>query len=86
MQYKRPRCDYCGTKLFPKNKPFSWRQPDWLFGEIPSHCPDCGKEVSNEKRAQLHEYCILIYCLWCIGFISFLIVAFVIFSNSNFIK
>jgi len=86
MQYKRPRCDYCRTKLFPKNKPFSWRQPDWLFGEIPAHCPDCGKEVSNEKKAQLDEYCTLIFSLWCVGFISFVIVVLVIFSNSNLIK
>lgn len=76
MKFKRPRCDNCGVKLFPKNKPF--RTAAFLFGDLPSYCPDCGKEISNEKRAQLDEYSTSIYSLWCIGFISFVIVVLVI--------
>ncbi len=75
-KFKRPRCENCGVKFFPKNKPF--REASFLFGDLPIYCPDCGKEISNEKRAQLDEYSTKIYCLWCIWFISFVIVVLVI--------
>lgn len=75
-KFKRPRCDNCGAKIYPKAKPF--RENNWLFGEIPSYCPDCGKELSNQKRAQLDEYKTLIYYIWCLVCIFFVIITIVI--------
>jgi len=76
MKFKRPRCENCGAKLFPKNKPF--RKASFLFGDLPSYCPDCGKEITNQKKVQLDNYSTLIFSLWCISFISFVIVVLVI--------
>ena len=70
---KRPRCENCGVKLFPKHKLF-FREPSFLFGDLPIYCPDCGKEISNEKRAQLDEHSTKIYCLWCISFVIVVLV------------
>jgi len=76
MKFKRPRCESCGVKIYPKVKPF--RRADFLIGDLPSYCPSCGKEISNEKNAEVANYGTTIYCLWCIGFISFVIVVWII--------
>ena len=77
MNFKRPRCENCGAKIYPKSSPF--RKADFLIGDLPLYCPNCGKEISNEKNAQVAKYGTTIYGLWCIGFISFVIVVLIIF-------
>ncbi|MFW9952239.1 MAG: hypothetical protein ACFFKA_19130 [Candidatus Thorarchaeota archaeon] len=79
MNFKRPRCESCGVKIYPKSTPFS--RSDFLIGDLPSYCPSCGKEISNEKNAELEKYGTTFYCIWCIGFISFVIVLFIIFIS-----
>ena len=81
MEFKRPRCESCGVKIYPKSSPF--RKADFLIGDVPRSCPNCGKEISNEKNAQVANYGTTIYCLWFIGFIFFVVVVFlIIFSLS----
>ncbi|MFX1499071.1 MAG: hypothetical protein ACFFBH_16260 [Promethearchaeota archaeon] len=75
MKLKRPRCDNCGKKIYPKSNPFI--RSSFLFGKIPSYCPDCGKEISNEKKAQLDEYSTSIYAIWCLGFITFVVITII---------
>ena len=73
---KHPRCDYCGARIYPKYMPFV--RSIWLFGSIPSYCPNCGKEISNQKKAQFDEFRSLIYLIWCISFIVFIIIVVII--------
>ncbi|MBY9004708.1 MAG: hypothetical protein KGD73_12090 [Candidatus Lokiarchaeota archaeon] len=70
MQYKRPKCEYCGTQLFFLQRPYKLRS------EIPSNCPDCGKKVSNQKINQLNEFSIFFRFIIWTGFIVILIVVF----------
>ena len=76
MKFKRPRCERCGEKIYPKVSPF--RKANFLFGDLPSYCPNCGKEISNEKNAQVAEYGTNIYCIWCIAFILIVVVVLII--------
>ena len=76
MKSKRPRCESCGAKIYPKVNPFI--RANFLFGDLPSYCPNCGKEISNKKNAQVAKYNTNVYCLWCIGFILFVVVVFII--------
>ena len=76
MKFKRERCERCGEKIYPKVSPF--RKANFLFGDLPSYCPNCGKEISNEKNAQVAKYSMYLYSLWCIGFISFVIIVVII--------
>lgn len=81
MKFKRPRCENCGAKIYPITK--RYKIPDFLHGRIPSHCQNCGKEISNEKNAQVVKYNIFGFCLWCIGSILFIIVlSFILISIS----
>jgi uncharacterized protein with PIN domain len=77
MKLKRPRCDYCGNKIYPKNKPFM--RNSFFSGEIPSFCPDCGKEISYAKKTQLEEYNTKIYFICCLYFII-VFIAFVVIT------
>jgi predicted RNA-binding Zn-ribbon protein involved in translation (DUF1610 family) len=77
--YKRPQCESCGAKIYPKVKPF--RRNNIFFGDLPSYCPNCGNEISNEKNAQVANYGHLSYCLLCIGSIIFIVVVLIIFSS-----
>ncbi len=79
MKFKRPRCESCGAKIYPKIKPF--RKANFFFGDLPSYCPNCGNEISNEKNAQVAKYSTSIYCLLCIGFILFVVVLVIILSS-----
>ena len=76
MNPKRPRCESCGAKIYPKTSPFI--QANFLIGDLPSYCPNCGKEISNEKNAQVAKYNTNVYCLWCIGFMLFVIIVLII--------
>lgn len=73
MQYKRPRCEYCGTKLFRLDRPYK------LLKEIPAYCPDCGKEITNQIRAQLDTY---YTARCCLGWFSKYLIY--IYSNNGF--
>jgi predicted RNA-binding Zn-ribbon protein involved in translation (DUF1610 family) len=79
MKFKRPQCESCGAKIYPKIKPF--RTANFFFGDLPSYCPNCGNEISNEKNAQVAKYSRNLYCLLCIGFILFAVVLVVILSS-----
>jgi len=78
-KYRRPQCESCGAKIYPKVKPF--RKADFLIGDVPRFCPNCGNEISNEKNAQVAKYGTTIYCLWCIGSILFFVVLLIILSS-----
>jgi hypothetical protein len=82
MKYKRPQCDNCGAKIYPKVKPFrlGFRYLNFSYGDLPSYCPNCGNEISNEKNAQVANYDNSIYCVSCTGFILFIVVVLIIFS------
>ena len=79
MKFKRPTCESCGAKIYPKINPFI--TANFLFGDLPSYCPNCGKEISNEKNAQVAKYTRNVYGLWCILFLVFVIVVIIIFSS-----
>ncbi|MHA1477421.1 MAG: hypothetical protein ACTSPU_04400, partial [Promethearchaeota archaeon] len=68
-QFKRPQCESCGAKIYPKIKPF--RTANFFFGDLTSYCPNCGNEISNEKNAKVAKYSRNLYCLYCIGSILF---------------
>ena len=74
---KHPRCDYCGVKLFPNYRPFI--RSIWLFGDIPSHCPDCGKEISIEKKKQFDNFRSLLYLIYCISVIVIISIVIIMF-------
>ncbi|TFG19595.1 MAG: hypothetical protein EU533_06655 [Promethearchaeota archaeon] len=78
-RFKRPRCEHCGAKIFPKYRLF--RQSIWLSGEIPSYCPDCGMEITIEKKSQINEYRSLLWVIWCILFIVFIFIITIGFQN-----
>jgi len=78
-QFKRPQCENCGAKIYPKIKPF--RTANFFFGDLPSYCPNCGNEISNEKNAQVANYSSFIYCLLCFGFILFVVTVIIILSS-----
>ena len=77
--FKRPRCDNCGAKIYPKYKPF--RQNIWLSRDIPSYCPDCGMEITIEKKSQINEYRSLLWIIWCILFTVFIFIITIGFQN-----
>ena len=72
MKFKRPRCESCGKKIYPKVNPFI--RANFLFGDLPSYCPNCGKEISNEKNAQVAKYNAYLYGLWCIAFVTIVVI------------
>ena len=76
LNFKRPRCDSCGSKIYPKTKPL--RRANFLLGDLPLYCPNCGEKISNEKNAQVAEYGTNIYCIWCIGFLLIVVVVLII--------
>jgi len=78
-KYIRPQCESCGAKIYPKVKPF--RSASFFFGDLPSYCPNCGKEISNEKNAQVAKYSGYLYCFLCIGTILFIVVVLIILSS-----
>jgi hypothetical protein len=64
MALKRPRCENCGAKIYPKIKIF--RVSGFpLRGDIPAYCPDCGKELSNLTRMQVDSYDTNLYGIMC---------------------
>jgi predicted RNA-binding Zn-ribbon protein involved in translation (DUF1610 family) len=62
MKFKRPQCDSCGAKIYPKIRPI--RTTNFFFGDLPLYCPNCGNEISNEKNAQVAEYGRNLFFLW----------------------
>jgi len=75
---KHPRCDNCGFKLFSNYRPFI--RSIWLFGDIPSHCPNCGKEISIEKKEQYDNFRSLLYLISCISFIAIISIVIIMFQ------
>jgi len=76
MTFKRPQCESCGAKIYPKVNPFI--KANFLFGDLPSYCPNCGNEISNEKNAKVAKYSRNLYCLYCIGSTLFVVVLLII--------
>ena len=76
---KRPRCKACGERLFQIHGFFSSTPSP---GKIPSHCPQCGAELSLniKNRLRAHDNFLLgLRFLPLIGaLIAFLIVVIVI--------
>jgi len=82
LNLKRPRCENCNRKLYPKSRP--WRSSDYLLGDIPPHCPECGKEISREIRDKAENYGAKIFLIQCCCGISFIIsLILIIISISN---
>lgn len=83
--YLRPRCEKCGTRIYRIYHPFK----NYLWRDIPSHCPKCGEQISYYKKEHLIEREALGFLIGCIICIAFLIVVFIIFnyyqihSNNN---
>ena len=71
---RRPRCENCGARIFRTRGIFS----NYFWGEIPSHCPKCGEQISGDKKNHLREHDELIWALWCVTFITIVIVVLVI--------
>ncbi|MFX1494207.1 MAG: hypothetical protein ACFFBZ_08000 [Promethearchaeota archaeon] len=71
----RPRCENCGARIYRTRGIFK----NYFWGEIPSHCPKCGEQISLDKKNHLREHDELIWLLWCVIFITIVIVVLVIF-------
>jgi len=71
----RPRCGNCGKRIF---RPYS-RFKNYMWRQIPSHCPYCGEELSFDKKERLVEYEEFLWMLLCLAVIIFFIVIAVIF-------
>ena len=82
MKFRRPRCNNCGDKIFVRKMSIRSRLPERIFGGIPSHCPNCGKSLSNEKRAQLDAFETQIYCLLFSLVIIIIITVIIVLSVS----
>ena len=83
MILKRPRCENCNSKIFPKTNYWGGNL-NYLIGDIPSYCPNCGHEISNAKRIRVEKHndtiCLIICCFGIAFFISvFTIIRFVLF-------
>ena len=70
MNFKRPRCEYYNSKLYPRNRP--WNQLDYLLGNIPRRCPNCGKEVSNAIRERGEKFGVFIFLIQVFCGIAFI--------------
>jgi len=70
----RPKCEHCGERIYRSHSPFS----EYFWGKIPSHCPNCGKEISFDKKEYLIEHEALLCLLLFSVFITFFIVIMVI--------
>jgi hypothetical protein len=66
----RPKCEHCGERIYRSRSPFS----QYLGRKIPSHCPNCGKEISLDKKEYLIEHEALLCLLLCIVFITVILV------------
>ena len=73
------RCNYCGAKVYPTHKPL--RQNFWLTKEVPSSCPNCGKEINIEKKIQLEAFRFLLWFSWCMLVIVFIMIITATFQN-----
>jgi len=80
LKLKRPKCESCGAKIYPQIKPIRIRNFP-ILGDLPLYCSNCGKEISNEKNAQVADYDTNFYCLFCIGVILFVVVVVIILSS-----
>ncbi|MHA2180483.1 MAG: hypothetical protein ACXAAH_03575 [Promethearchaeota archaeon] len=72
---KRPRCESCGARIYLSSKPFT----NYFWGDTPSHCSRCGKQISNYNQKHLNEHDECIWLSLCCISIIFLIVVFIIF-------
>lgn len=79
MQLKHPRCDNCGVKIYPIYKRFTRNR--WFYGDIPSFCPSCGKEISNRKKAQFDDFRSIHYIIGCTIVMTIAILALTVFRT-----
>lgn len=77
--YLRPRCENCGARIYPIRRPFGAPQ----LGSVPSHCPNCGEQISHYKKEYLIEREALGCLLACIVFLAIVIITFIIFTPLN---
>lgn len=71
MNFKRPRCEYYNSKLYPRNRP--WNQLDYLLGNIPRHFLNCGRKVSNVIRKKGEKFGVFIFLFQCFCGIFFVL-------------
>ena len=84
MILKRPRCEYCGIKIYPMSRP--WSNVDHLLGDIPSHCPNCGKEINFKIKNEAEKYGANIFLIQCCCGITFIIsIIFIILYIPNLV-
>ena len=76
---KHPRCDNCGAKIWPQYKRF--RRNSFFYGDIPSFCPNCGKEISNQKKAQFDDFRSFHFIIGCIMVIVIIFLALTVFRT-----
>ncbi|MFX0039134.1 MAG: hypothetical protein ACFFCY_14380 [Promethearchaeota archaeon] len=72
---KRPRCEGCGGRIYRSQSPFK----NYFWGDTPSHCSRCGKQINAEKQEHLNTHDEFIWLAWCATFITVVIVVLVIF-------
>jgi uncharacterized protein (DUF983 family) len=72
----QPRCPKCGKKIYLKYSPYR----EYVFRKPPSYCPNCGEELSVEKKKDLVEHEELVFGIFCILAVIFLIIIGVIFG------
>ena len=72
---KRPRCKGCGGRIYLSSSPFR----NYSWGDTPSYCSRCGKQISNDKQEHLNAHEEFIWLSWCGIFITFVIVVLLIF-------
>jgi len=75
--YLKPRCENCGTRIDRIYHPFKYKF-QW---DIPSYCPNCGEQISINKKQNLIDNEELRCLMYCIMFVAFLVVIGII---SNF--
>ncbi|NVM16376.1 MAG: hypothetical protein HWN80_01570 [Candidatus Lokiarchaeota archaeon] len=77
---KKPRCENCGRKVHPAKS--AMQSFDTILSEIPSHCPNCGAEISDTKQKHVDkytDYLSILKCIPVIGFIILIIILIIIF-------
>ena len=74
---KRPRCEGCGGRIYRSQSPFG----NYFWGDTPSHCSRCGKQISAHKKEHLNAHDEFIWLSMCGIFIIFVIVVLILFSR-----